>query len=67
MSDMVIFISPGKKAVFHAVGAFILVSNDKGSRATETGTPGTARGGRRTRRGQDGTAAARGNGAQEKR
>lgn len=36
MSDMVIFISPGKKVGFHAVGAFILVSNDKGSRATET-------------------------------
>ena len=26
MSDMVIFISLGKKAGFHAVGAFILVS-----------------------------------------
>lgn len=40
MSDMVIFISPGKKAGFHAVAAFILVSNDKGSRGTETGAEG---------------------------
>lgn len=36
MSDMVIFISLGKKAGFHAVGAFILVSNDKGSRGVGT-------------------------------
>ena len=43
MSDMVIFISPGKKAGFHAVGAFILVSNDKGSRGTEMGTEGKRR------------------------
>lgn len=47
MSDMVIFISPGKKAGFHAVGAFILVSNDKGSRETETRTEGKGRDGRK--------------------
>lgn len=29
MSDMVIFISRGKKARFHAVGAFIPFSDDK--------------------------------------
>ena len=44
---MVIFISPGKKAGFHAVGAFILVSNDKGSRETETRTEGKGRDGRK--------------------
>lgn len=47
MSDIVIFISPGKKAGFHAVGAFILVSNDKGSRETETRTEGKGRDGRK--------------------
>lgn len=31
MSDMVIFISRGKKARFHAVGAFIPFSDDKGT------------------------------------
>jgi len=30
MSDMVIFISRGKKVRFHAVGAFIPFSDDKG-------------------------------------
>lgn len=31
MSDMVIFISRGKKARFHAVGAFIPFLDDKGT------------------------------------
>lgn len=35
MSDMVIFISRGKKARFHAVGAFIPFSDDKGNRKGE--------------------------------
>lgn len=54
MSDMVIFISLGKKAGFHAVGAFILVSNDKGSRGVGTremvgmGRKGGRRSGKKT-------------------
>lgn len=37
MSDMVIFISRGKKARFHAVGVFIPFSDDKGTeRESET-------------------------------
>lgn len=36
MSDMVIFISRGKKARFHAVGAFIPFSDDKGTEREST-------------------------------
>lgn len=36
MSDMVIFISRGKKARFHAVGAFIPFSDDKGTERENT-------------------------------
>lgn len=39
MSDMVIFISRGKKARFHAVGAFIPFLDDKGTE-TENGECG---------------------------
>lgn len=40
MSDMVIFISRGKKARFHAVGAFIPFSDDKGTERERTENTG---------------------------
>lgn len=52
MSDMVIFISRGKKARFHAVGAFIPFSDDKGIER-ENGECGGREGGRERERERD--------------
>lgn len=50
MSDMVIFISSGKKARFHAVDAFILLADDKGSNERERERKETRKGRQRDRR-----------------